>query len=130
MKQKYYEFNAQGKVLGRLATKIAEVLSGKRKVDYVPNIDNGDYVVVINSDGVVVTGNKNKDKKYFRHSGYPGGIKEISFNEQLKKDSRKIIEKAVYGMLPKNKLRAKMMKRLLIYKNDQHKHKIDISDKK
>ena len=124
MNRKYYQFNAQGKVLGRLATEIAETLDGKRKVDYAPNVDGGDFVVVINSDGVIVTGNKRKAKKYFRHSGYPGGIKEITFEEQLKKDSRKIIEKAVYGMLPKNKLRAKMMKRLLIYENGEHKHKI------
>ncbi len=125
MERKYYQFNAQGKVLGRLATEIANVLNGKRKVDYLPNVDGGDFVVVTNSDGVIVTGNKRKNKKYFRHTGYVGGIKEISFEEQIKKDSRKTIERAVYGMLPKNKLRAKMMKRLLIYKSDEHKHKID-----
>lgn len=125
MERKYYQFNAQGKVLGRLSTEIASTLDGKRKVDYLPNVDGGDFVVVTNSDGIIVTGNKRKDKKYFRHTGYIGGIKEITFEEQLKKDSRKIIERAVYGMLPKNKLRAKMMKRLLIYKNDEHKHKID-----
>lgn len=125
MERKYYQFNAQGKVLGRLSTEIASTLYGKRKVDYLPNVDGGDFVVVTNSDGIIVTGNKRKDKKYFRHTGYIGGIKEITFEEQLKKDSRKIIERAVYGMLPKNKLRAKMMKRLLIYKNDEHKHKID-----
>jgi len=124
MERKYYQFNAQGKVLGRLATEIAEVLNGKRKVDYTPNIDGGDFVVVVNSDGIIVTGNKRKDKKYYRHSGYPGGIREITFEEQIKKDSRKIIEKAIYGMLPKNKLRTRMMKRLLIYKNDKHTHKV------
>ena len=125
MERKYYQFNAQGKVLGRLATEIANILNGKRKVDYLPNVDGGDFVVVTNSDGVIVTGNKRKDKKYFRHTGYVGGIKEITFEEQIKKDSRKTIERAVYGMLPKNKLRARMMKRLLIYENDEHKHKID-----
>ncbi len=125
MERKYYQFNAQGKVLGRLATEIAEILSGKRKVDYAPNVDGGDFVVVINSDGVIVTGNKKKNKMYYRHSGYPGGLKEMTFEELLKKDSRKIIEKAVYGMLPKNKLRAEMMKRLLIYKDNEHSHKID-----
>ena len=125
MERKYYQFNAQGKVLGRLATEIAEVLSGKRKVDYAPNVDGGDFVVVINSDGVIVTGSKKKNKMYYRHSGYPGGLKEMTFEELLKKDSRKIIEKAVYGMLPKNKLRAEMMKRLLIYKDGEHSHKID-----
>ncbi len=125
MERKYYQFNAQGKVLGRLATEIAEILSGKRKVDYAPNVDGGDFVVVINSDGVIVTGSKKKNKMYYRHSGYPGGLKEMTFEELLKKDSRKIIEKAVYGMLPKNKLRAEMMKRLLIYKDGEHSHKID-----
>ncbi len=112
--------------MGRLATEIAEVLSGKRKVDYAPNVDGGDYVVVINSDGVIVTGNKKKGKKYYRHSGYPGGLRELTFEELMKKDSRKVIEKAVYGMLPKNKLRAGMMKRLLIYKNKEHSHKVDV----
>ena len=122
MERKYYQINAQGKVLGRIATEIAKILSGRNKVNFAPNIDGGDFVVVVNSDGVIVTGNKTKAKKYYRHSGYPGGIKERTFEEQMKKDSRRVIEKAVYGMLPKNKLRAGMLKRLLIYKNEEHQH--------
>lgn len=125
MERKYYQINAQGKVLGRMATEIAKILSGKNKVDYAPNIDKGDYVVIVNSDGVIVTGNKSKDKKYYRFTGYPGGIKDITFEKQLAKDSRKIIEMAVKGMLPKNKLSSAMLTRLLVYKNEDHSHKID-----
>lgn len=125
MQRKYYHINAQGKVLGRLATQVAKVLSGRNKVDYTPNVDGGDFVVVTNSDGVVVTGNKRKDKKYFRHTGYPGGIKEATFEELIEKNSTKIIQSAVNGMLPKNKLRSGMMKRLLVVKNNEHNYKID-----
>lgn len=123
MKRQYHLFDAQNKVLGRLATEIAKTLSGRNKVDYVPNIDGGDFVVVINSDKVRVTGNKTDDKIYHRFSGYPGGISSISFKDLIKKDSRKVIQNAVYGMLPKNKLRDKMMLRLNIYKDAEHNHK-------
>ena len=125
MERKYYQIDAQGKVLGRLATEIVKFLSGKNKVSFMPNVDGGDFVVVTNSDGVIVTGNKAQDKKYYRFTGYPGGIKEISFEKQLAKDSRKLIEAAVKGMLPKNKLSSAMLTRLLIYKNDEHSHNID-----
>lgn len=125
MERKYYQINAQGKVLGRLATEITKFLSGKNKVSYAPNVDGGDYVVVINSDGVIVTGNKTKDKVYYRFTGFAGGIKDITFEKQMAKDSRKVIEMAVKGMLPKNKLSKQMMTRLLIYKNEEHNHKID-----
>lgn len=125
MERKYYQINAQGKVLGRLATEITKFLSGKNKVSYAPNADGGDYVVVINSDGVIVTGNKTKDKVYYRFTGFAGGIKDITFEKQMIKDSRKVIEMAVKGMLPKNKLSRQMMTRLLIYKNEEHNHKID-----
>ncbi|MGW8185253.1 MAG: 50S ribosomal protein L13 [Candidatus Moraniibacteriota bacterium] len=125
MERKYYEINAQGKVLGRLATEIVKFLSGKNKVNFTPNIDGGDFVVVLNSDGVIVTGNKAKDKKYYKFSGYPGGIKEISFEKQIAKDSRKVIMSAVKGMLPKNKLSSAMLTRLLVYKNEEHSHNID-----
>ncbi|MDX9913771.1 MAG: 50S ribosomal protein L13 [Candidatus Moranbacteria bacterium] len=125
MERKYYEINAQGKVLGRLATEIVKFLSGKNKVNFTPNIDGGDFVVVLNSDGVIVTGNKAKDKKYYKFSGYPGGIKEISFEKQIAKDSRKVIMAAVKGMLPKNKLSSAMLTRLLVYKNEEHSHNID-----
>ncbi len=119
--------DAQGKILGRLATRVATVLSGKRKVDFAPHIDGGDFVVVTNTDGIVATGRKLTQKMYHRFSGYPGGITSISLKDQIQKDSRKVIEMAVYGMLPKNKLRDRMMTRLLLYKNAEHTHAIDES---
>ena len=127
IERKYHLFNAEGKVLGRLATEISLVLRGKGKVDFTPNVDGGDFVVVINSDKVAVTGNKKEGKIYNHFSGYPGGISSIKLKDQLIKDSTKVIQSAVYGMLCKNKLRDKMMPRLLIYKNAQHSHKIDIT---
>ena len=130
MNRQKHLFDAEGKVLGRLATEIAKVLSGKNKVDYVPNIDGGDFVVVINSDKVRVTGNKMDDKIYHSFSGYPGGITSIAFKDLLKKDSRKVIQSAVYGMLPKNNLRDKRMLRLKICKDGQHDDKnIEITHK-
>lgn len=114
-KRTVHLFDAQGKVLGRLATEIATVLSGKNKVTFAPHIDGGDAVVVINTDGIEVTGNKPNSKIYNRFSGYPGGITAISFKDQRKKDSRKLIWQAVYGMLPKNSLRAKMLTRLKLF---------------
>jgi large subunit ribosomal protein L13 len=127
MNRKYHLFDAQGKVLGRLATQAAKILSGRDKVDYTPHIDGGDFVVVINSDKIRVTGQKDILKIYHRFSGYPGGITSISFADQMKKDSTKIIKSALYGMLPKNKLRKGMMKRLLVVKDNNHDYKIDIT---
>jgi large subunit ribosomal protein L13 len=127
--RKYHLFDAQGKVVGRLASEIARVLSGKDKVDFTPHIDKGDFVVVINTDGLVVTGNKREDKIYHHFSGYPGGIASISFKDQMKKDSRRILHSAVYGMLPKNKLRDRMTNRLLTYKGAEHPHTIHVTQK-
>lgn len=123
--RKYHIFNAENAVLGRLATDIAKVLRGKNKVDFTPNIDGGDFAVVINSDKLKVTGKKGEDKIYHRFSGYPGGVTSTKLDDQLKKDSTKIIKSAVYHMLPKNKLRDRMITRLLIYKDEKHNHKID-----
>jgi len=123
--RKYHIFNAKDAVLGRLATDIAKVLRGKNKVDFTPNIDGGDFAVVINSDELRVTGKKGEDKIYHRFSGYPGGITSIKLDDQIKKDSTRIIKSAVYHMLPKNKLRDRMITRLLIYKDENHNHKID-----
>lgn len=125
--RKYHLFDAKGKILGRLATEISRTLTGKNKVSYAPHIDGGDFVVVINSDSVEVSGNKAEGKMYHRFSGYPGGITSISFKDQLKKDSRKLIWQALYGMLPKNSLRDRMLTRLLIYKDAEHKHTIHIT---
>ncbi len=127
-KRTVHLFDAQGKVLGRLATEIATVLSGKNKVNYAPHIDGGDAIVVINTDGVEVTGNKANSKIYNRFSGYPGGITAISFKDQRKKDSRKLIWQAVYGMLPKNSLRAKMLTRLKLFRDAEYgKRVIDVT---
>ena len=123
IKREKITFDANGKVLGRLATEIAKVLSGRNKVDYVSNIDGGDFVLVVNSDKVRVTGNKASGKVYHHFSGYPGGITSVVFKDQMKKDSRKIIKSAVFGMLPKNNLRSKMMLRLKIYKGAEQEGK-------
>lgn len=114
-------------MLGRLATEIATILRGKNKADFMPNIDGGDFAVVVNSDFLQVSGNKMEGKMYHHFSGYPGGVKSLKLKEVMEKDSRKVIEQAVYGMLPKNKLRDRMIKRLLIYKDDKHEQKIEIT---
>ena len=108
--------------LGRLATEIATYLTGKNKVTYTPHTDGGDYVVVINAEKVKVTGNKEEDKMYYRHSGFPGGLKEASLKEVRVKDASMIIEKAVKGMLPKNKLQEERMQRLRVYNGSEHNH--------
>lgn len=122
--RKYYLVDARAKVLGRIAVQATEILSGKRKPDYTPNIDGGDFVVVTNTDFLVVTGRKLEQKKYHRFSGYPGGIRTASLKEVMKRDSRKAIEAAIFGMLPKNKLRDRMLKRLLLYRDEKHTHAI------
>jgi large subunit ribosomal protein L13 len=120
--QKWYLIDAKGANLGRLSTKIAELLMGKNKPSYTPNLVSGDIVVVINSAKIKVTGNKLIDKKYYRHSGYPGGIKEVALKDMLKKHPNRVIEHSVAGMLPKNKLQAVMLKNLKVYADDVHKH--------
>jgi large subunit ribosomal protein L13 len=122
VKHDWYIIDADGQVLGRLATKIARILSGKDKPNYTPHIVNGDVVVVINASKIKVTGQKLTDKIYYRHTGYPGGIREISLRDQLDKDSTKVIEHAVEGMLPKNKLQAKMLQNLKVYSGADHPH--------
>ena len=104
VERKWYLIDANGQTLGRLATTIANILRGKNKPQYTPNVDTGDFVVVINAKGITVTGKKETDKIYYSHSGYPGGLKSISFKDLMEKDPRKAIEKAVKGMLPHNTL--------------------------
>ncbi len=125
--KKYHLFNAENKVLGRLSVEIAKILSGRDKVDYTPHIDGGDFVVVINSEKLKVTGGKEDKKVYHTFSGYPGGVRSLKLKEKMERDSRTVIREAVYGMLPKNKLRDKMIKRLLIAKDEKHNYKIDIN---
>lgn len=113
---------AESATLGRLSTKIATFLTGKNKPTYTPHTDGGDYVVVINANQVKVTGNKEEDKMYYSHSGFPGGLKEASLKELREKNATMIIEKAVAGMLPKNKLHADRMSRLKVYAGAEHTH--------
>ncbi len=108
--------------LGKLAVVIADKLMGKSKVTYTPHIDNGDYVVVINAKDVVVTGDKMTKKKYYRHSGFPGGIKELRLEEVIEKDPARVIREAVKGMLPKNKLSADRLARLKVFAGAEHAH--------
>jgi large subunit ribosomal protein L13 len=120
--RQWYVVDAAEVPLGRLATQVASLLLGKGKPTVTPHMDGGDYVIVINSANLVVTGNKQQDKKYHRHSGFPGGLYTRTLNEQLERDSNKIIFDAVRGMLPVNKLRDGRLARLKIYKDDQHTH--------
>ncbi|MBS6063133.1 50S ribosomal protein L13 [Criibacterium bergeronii] len=122
VERKWYLVDAKGKTLGRLSTEIATVLRGKNKVTFTPNVDGGDYVVVINAEQVQVTGKKRQNKVYRHHTGYIGNLKEINFDKLLVKNPTKIIEYSVRGMLPKNKLRADMMKRLRIFAGPEHPH--------
>lgn len=120
IERKWHILDASEENFGRLSAKIATILRGKNKVTFTPHIDAGDNVVVINSDKLKFSGNKADGKIYYSHSGYLGGIKSIALQDQIKKDSREVIRMAVFGMLPKNKLRNEMMKRLRVYKNENH----------
>ena len=129
IKKNWYLVDAEGKILGRLASKIAQVLSGKNKPIYTPFLDTGDFVVVINAKKVKVTGNKEKKKIYYHYSGYPGGMKEIVYEKLLEKKPAVIIQKAVKGMLPKSKLGRKMIKKLKIYAGTEHRHQAQNPEK-
>jgi large subunit ribosomal protein L13 len=118
----WYVVDAEGQTLGRLATQIADVLRGKRKPQYTPHVDTGDFVVVVNAEKIAVTGSKLDDKMYYRHSGYPGGLKTRSLREQLGRQPTEVLRKAVKGMLPKNKLAAQQLGKLKIYAGPEHPH--------
>uniref|UniRef100_A0A7C4UCS1 Large ribosomal subunit protein uL13 n=1 Tax=candidate division WOR-3 bacterium TaxID=2052148 RepID=A0A7C4UCS1_UNCW3 len=122
VKRDWFLIDAKGIPLGRLASTIAGILRGKNKVQYTPHVDSGDFVVVINADKVVLTGKKEEQKEYYRHSGFLGGLKTISFKMMKEKKPEFIIYNAVIGMLPKNKLRKRMIKRLKIYTGEKHPH--------
>ena len=122
IKREWHIIDASDKVLGRLATQVASLLMGKHKPMYSPNLDTGDFVVVINAAKVQVTGNKMKQKLYYRHSGYPGGLKSISLEKMMQTHPTRVIEHAVKGMLPHNRLGAKMFKKLKVYAGDTHPH--------
>jgi len=114
--------DAEGQVLGRLATRIATVLMGKHKPGYTPFLDCGDHVVVVNADKVVLTGNKMNDKKYYHYSGYPGGIKEARARRVMRENPTRILESAVRGMVPKTKLGRQMLSKLRVYAGPEHPH--------
>lgn len=122
IKREWYVVDAQGKTLGRLASGIAKILRGKHKPIYVPHLDCGDYVVVVNAEKVRVTGKKLDQKFYYRHSGYPGGLKSINLRDQLQKHPTRVLEAAVRGMLPKNRLGRAMIKKLKVYAGGSHPH--------
>jgi len=118
-----HTIDATNKILGRLAVEVANLLRGKGKTDFVPYLDKGDHVTITNTDRIKVTGQKMKKKIYYHHSGYPGGIKEINLERLMEKDSRQVVRKAIYGMLPKNKLRDKVIKKLTLYKGEELKNR-------
>jgi len=122
IKREWWLIDASSMPLGKLAVVIADKLIGKSKITYTPHIDNGDYVVVTNAKKLVVTGDKMLQKKYYRHSGYPGGIKELKLEEVIEKDAARAIREAVKGMLPKNKLAADRMARLRVFDGAEHDH--------
>ncbi len=121
IQRNWYVIDAAGKPLGRVATKAAHVLRGKHKPTYTPFVDCGDYVIIVNASKVLLTGNKLKDKKYYNHSGYPGGLRERNAEVMIEKYPEEMLERAVKGMLPHNRLGRAMSKKLFVYANDTHK---------
>jgi large subunit ribosomal protein L13 len=122
VERRWYVVDADGQTLGRLATRIADTLRGKDKAQYTPHVDTGDFVVVVNAEKVRVTGNKLDQKRYYRHSGYPGGLRSRTLREQLERRPTEVIRKAVKGMLPKNRLARQQINKLKIYAGPEHPH--------
>jgi len=122
VEREWYVVDAAGKTLGRLASRIAFILRGKHKPIYTPHVDTGDFVIVVNADKVKVTGEKEKKKIYYWHTGYPGGIKSASLGRMLQEKPEKLFQKVVWGMLPKNRLGRAMLKKLKVYRGPEHPH--------
>lgn len=122
IERKWYVIDASGIALGRVATKAATVLRGKHKVTYTPHVDCGDYVIITNASKVVLTGNKLNDKMYYNHSGYPGGLRERTAKTMIENYSEEMLERAIKGMLPHNRLGRQMAKKLFVYADENHKH--------
>src|SRR5436309_6577817 len=122
VERRWYLVDAEGKTLGRLATQIADLLRGKGKPQYTPHVDTGDFVVVVNAERIHVTGKKLDQKIYYRHSGYPGGLRQRTLAEQLARRPEEVLRRAVRGMLPKNRLAARQLVKLKIYAGPQHPH--------
>lgn len=122
IERKWYLIDASDVILGKLAVRVADLLRGKGKVNFSPSVDCGDNVIVVNASKIKVTGGKEEKKMYYRHSWYPGGLKSFTLSQMMEKDPRKVIEIAVKGMLPKNKLAREMIKKLKVYGDDKHEH--------
>ena len=122
VERKWYIVDAEGKTLGRLATQVASVLRGKNKPTYTPHVDCGDNVIVINASKIKLTGNKMEDKKYYNHSGFPGGLRERNAKTMVEKYPEEMVERAIKGMLPHNRLGRQMGKKLYVYAGNEHKH--------
>jgi large subunit ribosomal protein L13 len=122
VERRWYVVDAEGQTLGRLATEIATILRGKSKPQYTPHVDTGDFVVVVNAEKVVVTGRKAEQKVYRRHSGYPGGLKETSYERMMERRPTEILRRAVKGMMPKNRLARQQLRKLKIYAGPEHPH--------
>jgi large subunit ribosomal protein L13 len=122
VERRWYVVDAEGQTLGRLATRIADTLRGKRKPEYTPHVDTGDFVVVVNADKIAVTGKKLDDKLYFRHSGYPGGLRSRTLGEELERRPTEVLRRAVKGMLPRNRLARAQLRKLRIYAGPEHPH--------
>ncbi len=120
--RRWYVIDASGKTLGRLATQIADILRGKRKPEYTPHVDVGDFVIVVNAEKVAVTGRKREQKIYYRHSGYPGGLRQRTLAEQLEQQPEEVIRLAVRGMLPRNRLARQQLRKLKVYRGPEHPH--------
>jgi large subunit ribosomal protein L13 len=120
--REWYLVDAEGQTLGRLATRIADTLRGKRKPQYTPHVDTGDFVVVVNAEKISVTGNKLDQKRYYRHSGYPGGLRSRTLRDQLERRPTEVLRRAVKGMLPKNRLASRQLTKLKIYAGPKHPH--------
>lgn len=122
VRREWYVVDATDKTLGRLSTEIANRLRGKHKPEFTPHVDTGDYIVVVNAEKVQVTGNKASDKNYYHHTGFPGGIKSASFEQMIERHPERVIEAAVKGMMPKNKLSRAMLGKLKVYAGSEHPH--------
>ena len=129
IEKKWYIVDASDKIVGRLATKIATILRGKHKPSFTPHVDTGDFVIVVNAEKVKFTGNKLDQKKYYKHTGYMGGIKETTAKDMIQKKPEEIIRHAVKGMLPKNRLGRKLLKKLKIYRGEEHPHQAQQPEK-
>ncbi len=122
IERRWYLVDAEGQTLGRLATRVADTLRGKRKPEYTPHVDTGDFVVVVNAEKVAVTGKKREQKMYYRHSGYPGGLRARPLSDELQRRPTEVIRKAVKGMLPRNRLARQQLTKLKVYAGPEHPH--------